>query len=108
VLAVADVDLFVPILTFLFGEAQLDGPAAVVSTFRLHEELYGNEPDSALLLERLLKEAIHELGHTFGLVHCRTHGCVMGSSTDVDGIDSKSLALCDACARALGAASAGR
>jgi archaemetzincin len=101
VLAVADVDLFVPILTFLFGEAQLDGPAAVVSTFRLHDELYGKEADPALLLERLLKEGIHELGHTFGLVHCREPGCVMGSSTEVDGIDGKSLALCAVCARAL-------
>ena len=63
-------DLYVPVLTFVFGEAQLEGNCAVVSTARLHEEFYGMPASDDLLGERLLKEAVHELGHTFGLRHC--------------------------------------
>ena len=35
VLGITDVDLFIPVLTFVFGEAQLGGRVAVVSTARL-------------------------------------------------------------------------
>ena len=73
-------DLYVPVLTFVFGEAQLDGNCAVVSTARLHEEFYGLPPREDLLRERLVKEAAHELGHTFGLRHCADWRCVMASS----------------------------
>jgi archaemetzincin len=97
VLGVTDVDLFIPVLTFVFGEAQLDGPASVVSTHRLRNPFYGLPRDERLLQERLEKEAIHEVAHTFGLVHCLDHKCVLSSSTYVENIDLKSRSLCSSC-----------
>lgn len=97
VLGVTSVDLFIPVLTFVFGEAQLDGRAAVVSTHRLANELYGLPADRDLLFDRLTKEAIHELGHTFNLVHCHHDRCVMASSNYVEEIDLKSERFCDRC-----------
>jgi len=101
ILGLTGVDLYVPVLTFVFGEAELDGRAALVSSFRLDNELYGLPADGALLFERLVKEAVHELGHTFGLVHCHRDTCVMTSSTYVEGIDLKSVEFCDRCLRAV-------
>ncbi len=100
-LGLTALDLFVPILTFLFGEAQYDGPAALVSIHRLQSEFYGLPPDPMLLRERTLKEAVHELGHTFGLIHCAVPRCVMNASTGVEGIDAKSLLFCPQCQRKL-------
>lgn len=97
VLGIASVDLFVPVLTYVFGEAQLDGRAAVVSSFRLDETIYGLQDDPVLLRDRLLKEAVHEVGHTLGLVHCRDYACVMHSSTSVEEIDVKTAVLCRTC-----------
>lgn len=96
-LAVTEVDLFIPVLTFVFGEAELGGRNAVISTFRLRNEFYGLAGDDARLHERLAKEAIHELGHTFGLVHCPQPDCVMRSSTYVEEIDLKSERYCLDC-----------
>jgi archaemetzincin len=101
VLGVTGVDLFIPVLTHVFGEAQLDGPAAVVSSYRLDSQLYGLPPNRELLLDRLVKEAIHELGHTYRLVHCRRHPCVMMSSTYVEDIDQKSDRFCPECQRSV-------
>jgi len=97
ILGVTDLDLFIPILTFVFGEAQLDGPAAIVSSHRLGNLYYGLPKDERLFQERFEKEAIHELGHTFGLIHCRTEPCVMNASTYVENIDLKPLSLCQSC-----------
>ncbi len=97
ILGVVGVDLFIPVLTYVFGEAQLAGRAAVVSTHRLDNQLYGLPANRKLLLQRLRKEAIHELGHTYNLVHCHQHACVMMSSTYVEGIDLKSDRFCDRC-----------
>ena len=95
ILGVTDRDLFIPILTYVFGEAQLGGTAAVVSTARLVEdvELFGRQ----LLVERLAKEAVHEVGHAFGLVHCGTVECVMSRSPAVREVDEKSPQPCEEC-----------
>jgi len=108
VLAVTGVDLFIPVLTYVFGEAQVNGRAAVVSIERLRSEAYGLPSDEGLLSGRLRKEAIHELGHTFGLLHCRNPECVMRASTYVEEIDLKSHAFCDVCLRVVAAQSADR
>jgi archaemetzincin len=97
ILGVTELDLFIPIFTFLFGEAQLNGTGALVSTRRLHNQFYGIPENKELLKNRLLKEGIHELGHTFGLIHCFTLKCVMKSSTYVEEIDQKSPAFCRVC-----------
>lgn len=97
ILGVTSGDLFVPVLTYIFGEAQLDGKVAVVSSHRLREEYYGLPSDSDLLRQRLIKEAIHELGHAFGLLHCDNYLCVMHSSTGVEEIDVKTERLCTEC-----------
>jgi archaemetzincin len=90
-------DLYLPILTFVFGEAQLEGACAVVSAHRLRQETYGLPPDQMLLRERLLKEAVHELGHTFGLTHCADRSCVMASPHSVEWIDLKTAEFCPSC-----------
>ncbi|MEK7289661.1 MAG: archaemetzincin family Zn-dependent metalloprotease [Planctomycetota bacterium] len=97
ILGVLDVDLFIPILTFVFGEAQLKGIGAAVSTHRLHNRFYGLPENSEATTDRLLKEAVHELGHTFGLIHCSQPKCVMNSSTYVENIDQKPAELCPLC-----------
>lgn len=96
-LALTEVDLFIPILTFVFGEAELGGRNAIISAFRLRSEFYGLPGDDSRLRERLSKEAIHELGHTFGLVHCPQPDCVMRSATYVEEIDLKSERYCLDC-----------
>ena len=101
VLGVTEMDLYIPVLTFVFGEAQLADGGAVVSTHRLRQEFYGLPDNPELLRERLLKEAIHELGHTYGLRHCSEYSCVMSASNGVERIDLKSASFCPACALAL-------
>lgn len=97
VLGVTAFDLFVPVLTFVFGEAQVGGRCAVVSSFRLREEYYGLPADEELTAERLVKEAVHELGHTFGLRHCDDWTCVMHSTHAVERLDLKTAELCEHC-----------
>jgi len=98
ILGITDVDLFNPIFSFVFGEAQFKGKCAVISSYRLR----GN-PDHVLppgcppLLNRLEKEAIHELGHTFGLRHCSDPDCVMKYSVGLACADRKFSFFCPAC-----------
>lgn len=92
-----NVDLFIPILTYIFGQAQLNGKTAIASQYRLSNERYGMPADENLLLQRFTKEVIHELGHTYGLIHCHTPTCVMRSSTYVEDIDQKEVQLCSKC-----------
>jgi archaemetzincin len=101
-IGVTRLDLFVPILTFVFGEAELGGRCAVVSMQRLDERFYGLPARQELLRERLIKEAVHELGHTFGLRHCDDWRCVMTSSHAVDRLDIKSAEYCRECRQAAG------
>lgn len=90
-------DLFIPILTYIFGQAVLGGNFAIASLYRLRNELYGLERNDDLMLQRFSKVVVHELGHTFGLIHCLQPVCVMRSSTYVEDLDQKELDFCHAC-----------
>ena len=91
------VDLFIPIFTFVFGLAKLNGRVAIISSHRLNNKYYGLPEDDYLLGDRLLKEAIHELGHLAGLRHCPQYNCVMASSATMEDIDVKSNQFCTVC-----------
>jgi len=97
VVGIADVDLYVPRLNFVFGEADIGSGAAIVSLCRLRQEYYGLAPDEALFLERITKEIVHELGHTFGLGHCPNNKCVMHFSNSLADTDLKEAHFCNKC-----------
>jgi len=97
VVAIGDVDLYIPILTFVFGEAHLGGRCAVVSYHRLLQEFYGLPRDDRLAAARLAKTAVHEAGHVFGLTHCDDYECVMAASHSVEWMDLKGATLCGSC-----------
>jgi archaemetzincin len=100
-IAVTERDLFIPVLTFVYGHAQLGGRVAVVSLARLRQEFYGMPPNRPVFIERALKEALHETGHTFGLVHCADRECAMCLATNIRQIDLKRAAFCATCAARL-------
>jgi predicted Zn-dependent protease len=104
ILGIVDVDLFAPSLNFVFGEADLLHGVAVISLFRLRPENYGLPASANLLQERALKEAIHELGHTYGLMHCNHYRCVMHFSNSLPDTDRKSHQFCRRCGSSLTAA----
>lgn len=97
ILGVTAVDLYIPIFTFVFGEAQLDGKAAIISLARPRGDIDGVMPPRPVYLRRLIKLSLHELGHTFGLGHCRQDACLMGFSANLENLDRKKLALCEYC-----------
>lgn len=92
-----EVDLFIPILTYIYGQAYLNGKSGIASSHRLGNERYGLKINPSLFKQRFIKEINHELGHCFGLVHCRQPGCVMQSSTYVEDIDQKDTGFCSGC-----------
>lgn len=101
VLGLIDSDISIPILTFVFGEAQLGGRAAIVSLTRLRQEFYGMKPNRQIFLDRLRKESFHELGHTFGLYHCTENECVMKLSSTIFDVDRKGSTFCGDCYEAM-------
>jgi archaemetzincin len=101
-LGVTDADLYVPRLNFVFGLADEAGGDAVVSIARLREEFYGRYPERSLFLLRACKEAVHEIGHTFGLGHCSDFRCVMFFSNSLEDTDRKGPELCGKCRKKLG------
>jgi len=96
-LGVTSHDLYIPILTFVFGEAQVGGTSAVVSYHRLKQQFYGLPEDVDLLANRLLIESVHELGHTLRLTHCEDYRCAMAASHAVEWIDLKDSGYCESC-----------
>jgi archaemetzincin len=97
IVGIADVDLYVPKLNFIFGEADIASGTAIISLYRLRQEYYGLAPDEALFLERATKEIVHELGHTFGLKHCSNNKCVMHFSNSLADTDLKEVHFCSKC-----------
>jgi archaemetzincin len=97
VIGMVRVDLYIPILTYIFGQARLNGYTGVASLYRLRNEHYGLESDYELLIERFSKVITHELGHAFGLIHCNNPVCVMRSSTYVEDLDQKEKRFCHRC-----------
>jgi len=97
VLGVTAGDLYIPILTFIFGEGLVNGKAAIISLFRPRGDADGVTPSRTVLMERLIKLSLHELGHTFGLGHCREKGCLMGFSSNLEKLDQTEIAFCDYC-----------
>ena len=97
VLGVTEVDLYVPRLNFVFGEAQCPGRIALISLFRLKPEFYGRSPNRDLFVERSVKEAVHEVGHTLGLVHCSNPACIMFFSNSIMDTDRKRAEFCSDC-----------
>jgi len=101
VLGVLDVDIFVPVLNFIFGQADLGGQVALISLTRLREEFYGNRKNEKLFFKRALTEAVHELGHTFGLKHCNNPKCAMRFSNTLLDTDAKGADFCEECRKKL-------
>ena len=97
VLGIVDEDLYVHGLNFVFGQAELGGHFALISLARLRQSFYGLPENKTLFLERTKKEAVHELGHTFGLEHCPDPKCVMHFSNSLMDTDRKGASFCPHC-----------
>jgi archaemetzincin len=95
-LGIATVDLFIPILTYVYGEAQIGGKACIISTHRLNEGI-SLAGAGGMFHDRAVKEALHELGHTFKLTHCPDRSCIMHYCRSIQDVDRKSTQLCRHC-----------
>jgi archaemetzincin len=98
ILGVVDVDLYSPDFDYIYGEADVAAGIATLSLYRLHPEFSGEPRDQALFEERAVKEAVHELGHLFGLLHCRDKKCVMRFCPNPEDVDGKTRYICRRCA----------
>jgi len=103
VLGVTTLDLYVSGLNFVFGEAHCPGKVALISLFRLNPEFYGQPADKQLFFERGVKEAVHEVGHTLGLAHCKNSSCVMFFSNSILDTDRKKSSFCEKCSASVAA-----
>ena len=96
-LGLVDRDCYTPGLNFIFGQAIIGGREAIVALPRLRQGFYGLPEDQVLFHERTVKEAVHELGHTYGLRHCGDPRCVMCFSNSLADTDAKGASFCPAC-----------
>jgi archaemetzincin len=97
VLGLVDVDVFASGLNYVFGEAYAPGRAGMISLWRLNPQFYGEAANSAIFVARIVKEAVHEVGHTLGLAHCSRSYCVMHFSNSIFEVDKKQSLFCDQC-----------
>lgn len=97
ILFVCNFDLFLPDLNFVFGVAQKAGKISLVSLFRLDQRFYNLPTSYKILRDRAIKESIHELGHCFGLEHCKKDDCVMSFSNEITSVDQKKKLFCEDC-----------
>jgi archaemetzincin len=97
IIGVTEVDLFIPILTYVFGEAEMGGDATVISTHRPSRDKDRQAIPSDLFLERVAKIAVHEMAHTFRLSHCKEDGCLMASFPVLSHIDENPARFCRYC-----------
>ncbi|ODS32583.1 MAG: peptidase [Candidatus Scalindua rubra] len=101
ILGIVDIDLYVPELTFVFGEADIAKKVAVISLTRLRQEFDDLPENLTLFRNRIITEAVHELGHTYGLRHCTNNNCVMFFSNTLSDTDQKGAVLCSNCKKIL-------
>jgi archaemetzincin len=97
VLGIVDLDIFVPIVTYVFGEARKGGRYGLVSAYRLKKNSDGSPSPMPLLLERAAKVALHELVHLFDLSHCMDARCLMHYSGELEELDKTPLYFCRYC-----------
>ena len=100
-LGIVDVDLYSSGLNFIFGEADISSGVAIISLYRLRQECYGLPQDEGLFQDRAIKEAVHELGHTYRLSHCQDAKCVMHFSNSLADTDIKGASFCPKCQQKL-------
>ncbi len=107
ILGVIDEDIYSKSLNFVFGLATNPKTripelpvAALISITRLRETFYRRAENDALFELRILKEAIHELGHTFSLEHCNKF-CIMRFSNSLADTDKKPPKFCEICQKKL-------